>query len=364
LRILEKTCEFGSIGESLIKDRLVCGVQETRLRERLLREMDLTLEKAVAIFRASELSRFQVKELEAGTHSGGANTLAGEIDAVKKEREGWKNKSTDQRFVRDCSKCGRNHLERKCPAFSRNSQKCGLKGHFASKCHSSQVQKQVQEMGIEEKLMSSDDEKSVGLSINTINSLKCGAGWTVQLETNGTIVRYKLDTGAQVNVLPRKIYASLKSAPVLKPAPVKLMPYGSSDPLPLDGQCQCHINYGKGHHLKFFVVPTMSSPLLGLDACQQLGLISRVNSVSVNHSKNDPVIGQYLDVFQSPGLLKNYVYKIQLKDGAVPYLVAVPRRVKLPLLPKLKQELHRMQSLGIIQEVTDPTDWVHQWCQY
>ena len=102
----------------------------------------------------------------------------------------------------------------------------------------------------------------------------------------------------------------------------------------------------------------MSSPLLGLDACQQLGLISRVNGVSINHLENDPVMKDYPDVFQSPGLLKNHLYKIQLKEGAVPYSVAAPRRVKLPLLPKLKQELQRMQKLGVIQEVTDPTDWV------
>ena len=38
--------------------------------ERLLREIDLTLEKAVAICKASELlSQFQLKELESGSTS-------------------------------------------------------------------------------------------------------------------------------------------------------------------------------------------------------------------------------------------------------------------------------------------------------
>ena len=30
LRTLERTCEFGGISESLVKDRLVCGVLESR----------------------------------------------------------------------------------------------------------------------------------------------------------------------------------------------------------------------------------------------------------------------------------------------------------------------------------------------
>ena len=30
--------------------------------------------------------------------------------------------------------------------------------------------------------------------------------WVVDLETNGRNVRYKLDTGSQVNVLPKSVY--------------------------------------------------------------------------------------------------------------------------------------------------------------
>lgn len=40
-------------------------VQDMRLRDRLLKETDLTLEKAVS--RASDTSKFQLKELEGGT---------------------------------------------------------------------------------------------------------------------------------------------------------------------------------------------------------------------------------------------------------------------------------------------------------
>ena len=60
LRKLEKTCEFGVIGESLIRDRLICGVQDVKLKERI----DLTLDKALSISRAAEVSKIQVKGLE------------------------------------------------------------------------------------------------------------------------------------------------------------------------------------------------------------------------------------------------------------------------------------------------------------
>lgn len=51
LRNRSKTCEFGGLTDSLIKDRLVCGIPDNCLRERLLREQDSDLEKAINMCR-------------------------------------------------------------------------------------------------------------------------------------------------------------------------------------------------------------------------------------------------------------------------------------------------------------------------
>lgn len=40
-----------------------------------------------------------------------------------------------------------------------------------------------------------------------------------------------------------------------------------------------------------------------------------------------------------------------------PYSLASPRRIPFPLLLKVEQKLKRMQSSGIISEVTEPTEW-------
>ena len=55
--------------------------------------------------------------------------------------------------------------------------------------------------------------------------------------------------------------------------------------------------------------------------------------------------------------MKTEPVKIHLKDGAVPYAVHTARRVPLPLLPKVKIELQRMEEQGVIEKVTQPTDW-------
>ena len=50
-------------------------------------------------------------------------------------------------------------------------------------------------------------------------------------------------------------------------------------------------------------------------------------------------------------------YEIRLKDEVQPFVLHTPRRIPLPLLPKVKEELRRMQELGVISPVTEPTDW-------
>ena len=64
LKTRAKSCEFGDQHDSMIRDRIVFGVSDTRLKERLLRESsDLTLEKAASLCRAAEVSENQLKEL-------------------------------------------------------------------------------------------------------------------------------------------------------------------------------------------------------------------------------------------------------------------------------------------------------------
>lgn len=47
LKRLSLDCAFGEFKDSLIKDRVVSGIQSKQLKDRLLREEDLTLDKAV-----------------------------------------------------------------------------------------------------------------------------------------------------------------------------------------------------------------------------------------------------------------------------------------------------------------------------
>ncbi|KAF2901730.1 hypothetical protein ILUMI_04458 [Ignelater luminosus] len=59
-----KLCEFSDQEDRIIRDRLVIGTNDTALQERLLRESDLTLTKAVNQCRGAEAGKTQVKRLQ------------------------------------------------------------------------------------------------------------------------------------------------------------------------------------------------------------------------------------------------------------------------------------------------------------
>ena len=60
----KRTCNFADLENSLIRDKIVCGIRSTSMRERLLQKENLTLESCVQMCKAGEISREQVKTIE------------------------------------------------------------------------------------------------------------------------------------------------------------------------------------------------------------------------------------------------------------------------------------------------------------
>ena len=65
---------------------------------------------------------------------------------------------------------------------------------------------------------------------------------------------------------------------------------------------------------------------------------------------------QYLRLFRGLGCTSE-PYRIQLKSDAQPYAVYAPRRIPLPLLPKVKDEIDMLLSFGVIEHFDEPTQW-------
>ena len=61
MRKLARNCEFKELCDSIIRDRIVCGIRNNEVRKRLLREKDLNLERAVC--KSSERTENQAKNI-------------------------------------------------------------------------------------------------------------------------------------------------------------------------------------------------------------------------------------------------------------------------------------------------------------
>ena len=184
--------------------------------------------------------------------------------------------------------------------------------------------------------------------------MKKDSQWMVELLLNGSPVSFKVDTGADVTVVPEKTFKSIKGSE-LRPAETAL--YGPNrQRIPSLGQATMVLQKGdKEIKEEVFVVPQADQALLGKPAIEALGLLQRIDIV--NEEDYVTVIKQrYPKLFQGLGKLAGK-YKIRLKEDAKPIALSAPRRIAVPLLPKVKKELQRMESLGVISKQTEPTKW-------
>lgn len=141
---LAEHCNFGVLREELIRDRIVVGIRDKVLSEKLQLEADLTLEKAVNFARQKETVRKQQMFLR------GDGKRQVEVDAlgVRKYSKPGKTKDKDTKQDKDlkykdkgrCGRClGPMHAKKDCPASSSKCHKCGKTGHWKRACRNKNV---------------------------------------------------------------------------------------------------------------------------------------------------------------------------------------------------------------------------------
>ena len=127
-------CDFGAIKDSLIRDQIVVGINDLKLRERLLRETDLTLEKAIKFCRITEQSKEQWKIFISPTPQ------TGNIDAIKRgvpPIDTAKSENENSRRIMRYKFCAASHDRGNCPAYGVTCHNCNGRNHYARCCFKS-----------------------------------------------------------------------------------------------------------------------------------------------------------------------------------------------------------------------------------
>ena len=180
--------------------------------------------------------------------------------------------------------------------------------------------------------------------------------WTADIKVNETTVAFKIDSGADVTVIPSTTYQQLKKQPILKSTGKVLM-----------GPCNYKLNCigtftSRLQHKRettseeIFVVEGLERSLLGRQAAQGLNLLNRVDALSGTETK-ERIKEKYLNLFIGLGQIKHQEYDIKLTPEVTPFAITVPRQVPIPLRKETELELQRMERNGVISRVEDPTEW-------
>ncbi|UYV66480.1 hypothetical protein LAZ67_4001837 [Cordylochernes scorpioides] len=356
IRVLHKmaeNCNYGSLKEEMIRDRIVVGVKNLQLSEKLQLEPNLTLERAIQAACQTECVKQQQTILRSTTTQAANvdqvyekklpprrfNSTNGKGDASKKSKfQKWSKPEKS-----GCIRCGASkfHPYKDCPAKEVKCHKCKKVGHFAKVCYNKTVGQVTQ----------GDDYHFVG---NIYENGQNSNDWKVYVKVDKIKILFKMDTGADVNIIPQEIYfknfAHKKlckpDIQLLGPRQVKLHVIGKFTAL-IEKD-------GRSIPGEIFVVPQLMQPLLSGKACESLNLIKRLQSIEKRNSLNP--FEEYPKLFTGLGTLQGS-YTIKLKDESQPHAIYTPRRIPIPLLNKTKEQLDQMVEKGVIEKVEQPTDW-------
>jgi len=360
LRKLSKNTEFGTLTDSLIKDRIVCGIHSDSVRARLLRNKDLTLTIALETCRAAEQSVSQLKTLGAEAGAKQVHTVHRQSNASRgkpKQRYDVHRKVPEVR--QQCKYCAGQHDRGKCPAFGKQCRRCGKMNHFGKACMTKKYSnaKQVNQFEYEDMPINEDEYDSTDLFIGTIstNFDRKESDWSVILPLNGVGTKMCIDTGAECNILSVRAFNAIGSA--LSPSSITITSFGGSK-LKSTGRTTVNCKYkGIEHELNFEVINSNQVPnVIGLEGSEQLGLIKRVFTASTAGTDNS-ILSQYPDLFTGIGEIPG---KCSIKlDPSVKPVIHPPRSVPVAIRDGVRKELERMCDINIIERVHEPTDWVN-----
>ena len=209
---LAEHCGYENLNDEMIRDRLVVGLGDSKLSEKLQLDPELALKKAITqVHQAVTVKQQQPLLQGESTHRSFPETTIGTVHKNKKtttsktvtgqQKSEQRQRSTNN--VGTCSHCGKSpfHDCKKCAAHEVVCHKCGRKGHFQSVCRPANVRVHTSNS------QPSDDNFQGVVTLDE----KTDDPWTATLQLNNAPVEFHIDTGAKVTVVSETIHKKVGS---------------------------------------------------------------------------------------------------------------------------------------------------------
>ena len=337
LRRRADCCNFKE-KDRMIRDKLVFSAKG-KLQELLLREDDLTLEKAIKICRAHEQTNKHVKELRetSQTQKLEVNKVAGKGAGQNQDGKPY---YQNKKMIKHCNFCGYSHeqAKEKCPAWGKICISCKGRNHFKAKC------KKVHNVSA-----NFDTEPEEGGDAENEHWLQAiGTGKkdnvTALMKINDCEIRFQLDSAADINTINQK-YVKKEQ---VKKTKIRLIMWNKSSLKPL-GEANLDIvnpMTGTVHTANFVVVPNDYTCLLGLKTVRDMNLITINNETFIAN-----VVSEELGDLGECSLTVDP----NIQPKALPC-----RKLPLAIENDVKKEIDNLVNLGVLVPVKEPTKWVSQ----
>ncbi|CAA9995965.1 unnamed protein product, partial [Nesidiocoris tenuis] len=212
------SCEFLE-RNNMIRDRLISQVPDEALLNRLLDEGDtLTLERTIDLCKLHDARKMEIQDFTNGENkidavrnfNRGSNRFRKPNKNLKVESKNVGNaeKCTGRRSeAYQCKKCGYTHTAGKCPAYGKTCSFCRKLHHFEIGCKIKKSAIQPRRThAITEPSEESDDSLYLDSINAAVNKVEATKEWSVIGRIFGQKIKFKLDCGSQVNLLPLRCF--------------------------------------------------------------------------------------------------------------------------------------------------------------
>lgn len=367
LRRLAQDCNYGTTLDQMLRDRLVCGIEEDRVQRRLLSEPNLTFETAFKIALASEAANKNVLDLHSKSNIQTCNSVR--FKARKPSHE-IREEPGEQKEAKACYRChGKSHMPNECRFKKDTCYVCGKIGHIARACRNKGKQRgrdvtekrgksmrPYKAFNVSESNYDSDEaEETFTLACVKTESEKKVKPFTVELQVEDRPVVFEIDTGCSVSLMNEGMFKDIwkdSHAPKLRSSKIKLRTY-TGEALEIVGVADVQVRYQEHEKKMPLVIVKGTGPcLLGRAWLEEIQLPwSEIKLVQSDVMTLQEVLSKHDEVFKEElGTLKGTTATLHVPADASPRFFR-PRSVPYALKTKVEEEIKRLLQNKIISPV-------------
>ena len=379
LRQMSSKCNFQSVKDPLkeaLLGQFIVGVNNPRVREKLLLEDDAKLDFDKAVQIAKEYERVSLDSDVFSRSQSQSDDR--QVYLVHKSRQEERPKKEENTYSKTkCFRCGDyRHLasSSNCPARQKKCRNCDKIGHLAKCCRTRQERSSSRsstQRGYKrnDKRTGSVHEIDDLCVINTeIHSLFSDTVCTVNnkvtvlFEVDGKELTGLIDTGASSNVIPLYVVREIKKEDEIKACRTKLSTF-SGEPIPVKGRINLKCKATEEdqlHELEFIVTESGSSVLLGLDAIRKTEFVQKALKTAISEKKAScirQVTSKETADKGGIGCIKGFIHKVRI-NPEVPSVRQKLRQIPFALREKVSTEVKRLLDNDIIEKVNESSEWV------